>query len=207
MICDPRSARCSTISSIVEHIGAQIDAVCGAGGNCAFDSEELARAVEHFLVEESRAEFVDTNTLTCLAARALSSIGHENAARRLLLFGTGMVRPSEWIVTGEHAVWILDLKDMSIRNDAPLEILFFQGVQIVLESIADVWDESRGEGVLGLRHICSAASALLGSSRKTSEVSDLGDEIRSLCADRLDRIKNTRGWMTTPRVMNLDIRK
>jgi hypothetical protein len=206
MICNPDLMAGSEPSAIESHIGAQIEAVCQGHITGLDNADEVARAIGHFLREEGGMEFVDSNALTLMAAQALLSLGERNAARRLVLFGTGMVRPSEWIVTGDRETWVLDLKEMILRDDAPLELVFFKGVQLVIESIADVWDDCRGAGTLGLRHICSAASALLGGAGgKSDAVAGLGDEIKDLCARKLEQIRERRGWSAAPQVMNLDI--
>ena len=72
-------------SSVVSHITAQIDAYGGAGWLAKTEAvEELAKAIEHFLQENGGGPAVDSRYLVMLAARALSSIGEGNAARRLL---------------------------------------------------------------------------------------------------------------------------
>lgn len=205
MICDPHTHPDQTLSLIVSHVAAEIETACAGDASTFSSAHEMARAIECFLQQEGCPEFVDSRTLTLLAARALSSIGEPEAARRLILFGTGMVRPSQWVVTGDRAVWVLDLKEMTVWNDAPLELLFFKGVQLAVESIADVWDECRGDGILGLRHICSAASAVLGAPLDTAGVDDLAAEIKDVCLRKLEQLCEARGWVATPRVMNLDM--
>lgn len=205
MICDPQPDSCSEQSLIVSHIGAQIEELCNGLPTSMAGAEDVARAIEFFLKEEGDEEFVDSNMLALLAARALSSIGDHVAARRMVVFGTGMVRPSEWVVTGERTIWVLDLKEMTVRDDASLELVFFKSIQVVMDSIADVWDESRGEGTLGLRHICSVASMLLGGATRTTAVKSLGLEIVDVCISKLNRIRVERGWEFVPEVMNVDV--
>jgi hypothetical protein len=116
-----------------------------------------------------------------------------------------MVRPSEWEVSGQEAVWLLDLKQMTVRADEALELLFFHGLSAVIEVMADVWDETDGEGILGLRHVFDSAVALLGAPARKAAVHSLAGEIKSVCAARLDQIGSRRGWQYRPEVMNLDI--
>jgi len=205
MICDPNVESASDSSVIISQIGKQISCACGEQVDFSMDLNEVARAIEHFLEKDRNSEFIDSKTLALLAAQAMSSIGESDVARRLVVFGTGMVGPSQWIVTGDHAMWVLDLREMTIREDAPLELLFFKGMQIVIESMADVWDESRGDGVLGLRHICCAASKLLCASEDASSVTELTTEIKGMCTSKLNQLRDLRGWLTTPMVLNLDL--
>lgn len=206
MIWDPNTTSEPDDSAIVSYITAGITMVCGE--NVPVDSctiKELARAVESFLQQECDCSFADSKYLVMLASHALSSIGERHVARRLLVFGTGLVRPAQWEVTGEEAIWVLDLKQMTVRDDGFLELVFFNSLNIILESIADVWDESSGQGVLGLRHVYSTSLALLGCSRKKREAMALAEEIKTLCSGKLGEIRDERGWKDSPLVMNLDI--
>jgi len=192
---------CSVVSHIEQVIAENCGDVLDLNGTQA---SELAVAVASFLEDyQDSGSYVDSGYLVMLASRALSSLGEKQAAHRLLVFGTGLVRPSEWEVTGSEAVWTLDLRRMSVRDDAALELVFFNSLHIVLSSIAEVWDRSEGEGVLGLRHVCSTASALLGGG-KPGAVAALADEIQKTCEAKLSKVHAERKWRHTPTVMNLD---
>jgi hypothetical protein len=205
MIWDPHLNSESDQSVIVSYIMDEIGAVCGKGVFVSRDNlEQVARAVETFLEQDVKASAVDSKYLVMLASRALSSVGETLVARKLLVFGTGLVKPSEWEVTDGESMWVLDLKKMTVKTDVLLEMVFFNSLQIILDSIADIWDESDGHGVLGLRHVCSVASALLGTSGKKSEVRALSREIRRLCDSKLEQIGGERGWSEFPLVMSLD---
>jgi hypothetical protein len=166
---------------------------------------ELAEAVAAYMEESNAAgAFVDSGYLVMLASRALSSIGEKKAAHRLLVFGSGLVRPSEWEFSGGEDVWMLDLRQMTVRQSATLEIVFFNSLNLVLGAIADVWEVSDGAGVLGLRHVCDTASHLLGGGSK-QRVGALVSEIKQSCRAKLRHICEERGWQYVPSVMNLDI--
>ena len=206
MIWNPNSGSENSVeSTIVSHITAEIDACGGTEWLAKTETvEELGKAIEHFLQQQGHGEAVDSRYLVMLAARALSSVGEGTAARRLLLYGTGLVVPSEWEVTGGEAVWVLDLRQITVRDDAPLELVFFGSLNIILETIAEVWDKARGNGTLGLRHVCSAVNALTGGAGNKKQALALGDEIRNLCRRKLDQIGQERNWEQTPQVMDLD---
>jgi len=206
LIWIPNSEDLAPGRSVVSHIESVIAENCG--DVLALDdgqSSELAKAVASFLEEyQDSGSYVDSGYLVMLASRALTSLGERRAAHRLLVFGSGLVHPSEWEVTGGEEVWTLDLRQITVRNDAALELIFFAGLNIVLAAIADVWDPSDGRGILGLRHVCGTASALLGGG-KPGAVSALADEIRIVCEAKLSQVHGERRWRHVPKVMNLDL--
>lgn len=198
----PESAK----SAVVAHITAEINEVCG--DDLTLDPskiEELAKAVESYVQGEHDGVSADSRYLVMLASKALTSLGEGTAGRRLLVFGTGLVKPSEWEVTGEDAIWILDLKEMMINEAAPLELIFFSSLAMVIESIAEVWDGTRGQGVLGVKNVLVTALAILGNDSSSKRVASLGAEIKSVCEKKLDQLGRERTWDQVPRVMNLDI--
>jgi len=207
MIWDPSSEKEAQASPILSHIRAQINEVFGREFGLGPQTvEELAKAVECFLDTEEKNAAVESRYLVMLASRALSSIGEGEAARRLLLVGSGLVRAAAWEITGGKTMWVLDLKQMSIRVDAALELVFFACLRIVLESIADVWDDSRGCGILGLRHVSSAAEHLLsGNDPRGRRCRRLSREIMDACRQNLDRVREERGWTDTPEILDLDL--
>jgi len=206
LIWIPNSDETSNGTSIVSHIEGVIAENCGDALQLdEGQASDLAVAVASFLEQNhDSGSFVDSGYLVMLASRALSSVGESQAAHRLLVFGSGLVRPSEWEVTGGQDVWTLDLRQMTVRESATLELVFFNSLNIVLASIADVWQESHGHGFLGLRHVCDTASVLLGGGTKKS-VAALSDEIKRACEAKLGQIHDERLWDHVPAVMNLDL--
>jgi hypothetical protein len=206
LIWIPNSEENARGSSIVSHIESVINENCGDALQLdESQAADLAAAVASFMeINHNSGSFVDSGYLVMLASRALSSIGEQQAAHRLLGFGSGLVSPSEWEVTGGRDVWTLDLHQMTVRESETLEIVFFNSLNIVLASIADVWSESDGNGVLGLRHVCDTASALLGGGNRRS-VAALSEEIKQACAAKLEQIRAERMWSHVPSIMNLDI--
>lgn len=192
-------------SALVSKLTAEIGSLCGdqvLGG--AHNIQELAAAVDDFLRQQP-GEWVETNHLIVMASQALAALGEKQAARRLLVLGTGLVRPSEWVVTGEASAWVLDLRQMTARVDAQLELVFFAALDAVLESAGDLWDGTGGRGTLGLRHVCATAQALLGAERPGKNSAALADEIVAACRGKLAGIGAARRWTHVPQVMNLDL--
>jgi hypothetical protein len=184
----------------------QIASLCGSDLHQAPEKiEDLAWAIDRYLSMEGQSTPVTSRYLTMLTSRALASIGEDRAARKLFIFGLGMAAPSEWTVSRGESMLILDLNRMTLRGDACLEIVFFSSLNMALEAIADFWDEVRGRGILGLRHICSVAAVLLGESHSAAQRENLTREIMDACREKMDQVRRTRGWEAVPDVMSVEL--
>ena len=206
MIYNPEALPLTGKSSIVTHIQSEIDDICGSEVDTEFYREEIGRAIEYYLAQEHNARYINTKSLTMLASRVLASIGEPVAARRLMIFGAGMVKPSEWVVSGDRDVWVINLREIILREESSIELILFRGIHLILDAIADVWDESDGEGALGLRHVCQSAGKLLGISKRTKDVFRLSDEIIALSVNKLKQLRKERNWHAAPLVLNLDVK-
>ena len=209
MIYYPSIPENSPSDPLIEHLAAQMASWCGEEGLVGSGQvDELACAVARFVEGEAPSDAVDSGYLVMLASRALSAIGENQAAQRMLLYGTGLVRPSHWEVTGGDAMWVLDLKEMTVLSDTCLEMVFFNCLVLILDSIAEVWDETGGSGVLGLRHVLAAARGLSGTGadggRERSR--SLSEEIKRVCARKLEMLGQQRQWITQPVIMDLDLK-
>jgi len=205
MICDPQTRAAATDSALVEHLAVAVETAAGTPAPDRARVKEVARAVEYYLDEHGPADFVESECLLRLTSRALTAVGEGRAGRRMYLFGTGMVHPAEWEVRGNDTMWVLDLGRMTVHDSARLELLFFGGLRLVLDSIAHVWDPTAGAGVLGLRRVGAVAADLLGGQPGPRRTARLAREISGACRRRLARIGAARGWTASPEVMNLDL--
>ncbi len=193
-------------AGVFEHLVLQIESLCAMESESdLYDASEVARAVECFVEHDCGGHCADARALVLMASQGLESVGNTGVARRFLLHGTGLAKPSEWEVIHGDTMWVIDLKQLTVRDDAPLELIFFTGLGIIIETLADLWDATRGRGVLGLRHVCGTAEALLGAGDKLAAIVSLSDEIQRHCHDRLDRLRRDRGWDERPQVLNLDL--
>ncbi len=193
-------------SGVFDHLVLQIENMCAMECETDIcDASEVARAVECFVEHDCGGHCADARALVLMASQGLHSVGNTGVARRFLLHGTGLARPSEWEVIHGDTMWVIDLKQLTVKDDAPLELIFFTGLGIIIETLADLWDTTRGRGVLGLRHVCGTAEALLGNGGKLAAIVSLSDEIRRHCNDRLERLRRDRGWEERPQVLNLDL--
>ena len=193
-------------AGVFDHLVLQIESMCAMESESdLYDASEVARAVECFVEHDCGGHCADARALVLMTSQGLDSVGNTGAARRFLLHGTGLAKPSEWEVTHGETMWVIDLKQLTVRDDAPLELIFFTGLGIIIETLSDIWDSTQGRGILGLRHVCGTAEALLGDGGKLADIVSLSDEIRRHCHDRLDRLRRDRGWEERPQVLNLDL--
>jgi len=165
---------------------------------------ELAAAVAAYAGESSGAGmYVESGYLVLLASQALFSVGARKAAHRVLVFGTGLVHPSEWVIRGDASVWTVDLGRMAVRDVAALELAFFNSLNIIIDCVAEVWDPTDGRGTLGLRHLGEAASGILQHEHKR-KVSAFADEVCRACRAKLVQTGKKRGWLHIPDLLLVD---
>jgi len=206
MIWDPSRYPVDATDDLVARMSAEIWALCAAEGLAdSVSLGDLAHAVASYVVKEEGAVPADRRDLAVLASRALDVLGRPHAARRLLVMGSGLARPAEWEITGDGAMWILDLRRIAVRDDCALEIVFFAGMSLVVETLAECWDDAGGQGVLGLRHVCSTAAQLLGKRGEHASVQRLVDDTIHLCGAKLEQARRERAWRDVPLVINLDM--
>ncbi len=188
----------------------QIKEVIAENGGGMFDPDghrvdALARAVASYVSEAGGCCWrVDAGSLALLTSKALFSVGEREAAHRLVVFGTGLVRPSVWEIRGGDSIWTLDLGRMVPRTETSLEMFFFSSLNIVLECVADVWDVTDGCGTLALRHTRSVAAGILGQVRSGRSVIAFADEIRNACEAKLRQLGVQRHWGGVPELLRMD---
>lgn len=174
----------------------------------SWDDEQvdaLSHAVAMRVKEDGQSGmYVQSGYLVMLASRALFSIGEKQAAHRMLVFGTGLVKPSEWCFRGGQSVWTLDLGRMTVRQDVLLELVFFNSLHRVLDCVADVWDVHDGRGTLGLRGLETAVDGVLPQGKKSLKF-ELQKEVSVTCRLKLKQLHESRGWQYTPDVVNVDL--
>lgn len=199
---------------------------------CPDAAREIAQAVNAFIREHHRDEAVAYEYFLLLIARALWAVGEEAAACRFIetkgvewqvapsfvnaatardlsiphwhaLLGARVVQSS---VTMAHGfIWIVDLGRLINSKPENLELTMFRVVNVIVDQIAGVWDSSRGQGILGLRHLDMAASRLLGCARRCRKSARLALELRTQCEIRLQSAGKSRGWTAVPEIISLDL--
>ncbi len=197
------SARDAAVDGIVE----ELQALCGkslGGGEDAL--AEVAMAVEATLEETPGAAGEDgvPGGVVALATKALWAIGETRAARRLGLLGAGVIRPGEWSVAGGATLWIVDLRPLCPAGGVVMELQVLASLDMILDCIADVWDDTEGRGLLGLQHLSELARRMNRGRKRGHGALKL--EIREVCVARLMTLARRRGWVERPELMALDVR-
>jgi hypothetical protein len=167
---------------------------------------EAAAGVAAYL-DQKRTDLLDvTPQASCaLVSQALAAAGNLDPARRLRIFGASLVYPDSWVVTGEETVWVLDAAQLLMPTDPRIEIALFERLKSVLTTFADVWDGTRGRGVLGLKNLPAAARTVLGHGVPESRVDNLAGELRSRGGRHLDGLRVERRWDHTPALLSLTL--
>ena len=203
-IANGAAAETTAESPLNTHIR-RVIAECCAGIDELDDTQirELAASVATYARQSADSGvYVDSGYLVMLATRALQSIGSKRAAHRMMVFGTGLVRPSEWEIRGGGSVWTLDLGRMVLRKEVSIELVFFSSLNIVLDSVAEVWDATDGRGTLGLRHLNTVATTLLASRKRRQ--AEFVEEVMAACRAKLRQIGKARAWGHVPELLAIE---
>jgi hypothetical protein len=167
------------------------------------DIDALGNALRRVLAARGETA-VDAIRVIELSARTLGDLGAGDMARRLLMFGSGLVTPAVWEVSGGGKLWILDLRRLAVDAGVQIELTVFRSLDAAIAAMADVWDASDGQGRLGLRHVHSTAAHLLGDVDPRGRRSQpLAREILERSRARLHELAAARHWQHVPEVLNL----
>lgn len=189
---------------------------------------DVARGVAAYWSGLAEADALPSQYVALLVSRALHGVGEKHAARRVVehhfpdhqggdvvenamrlkslppavwnVFASRLLRPSRWAVGQGGVTWVLDLSRLELDAGGCLELSFLQALRALLHSVADIWNASGGEGILGLRGL-SQAAGLVRSRRANA----LAGEAEDYCRSVLERLRASRGWRTAPHVVSLDI--
>lgn len=208
---DSPSSAFSNREALAHHLAGKIRAVADPDAYAlrADAIRELAFAVAAYLDRESDTSdwgLFSRDTLA-LTSRALRSLGEEQLANRLLLFGSGLAQPADWCISGPDTMIVLDLEQLTFRSNDCVELVFFPSLRNALRAIAEAWDACDGAGVLALRHLRDTVAALTPPREvRLRATARLTGEIMTCCRIQLDQLRATRGWSMMPSVVNLDSR-
>jgi hypothetical protein len=208
---DPDSARDSR-EVLCRHLVTEI--VAAYGDFTPEHAREVAEAVAAYCAERKGDLSLSSEYIMFLISRALRVVGEEQSAPAFSAgrnspaveaaaqfrnvppalwsaFSARLIRPSRWLVDNDREIWVLDLSRFRFDADLCLELAFHQAIYAILRAVAEIWDDSSGAGILGLRHVRSCGRSLR--------------EVRSLCLDVFEKIRTRRGWVSVPRVLSLDV--
>ena len=196
----------SPVGEFLQRILSQIEAATGKPTTLKdVDIEALALAVQRAM-EDCGEDVRNEGRVVELSSHTLGVLGDAAAAKRLLVFGSGLVKASIWEFSGEAPLWILDLRKLVLNAGVQIEMAIFKSLSAVLDTVPDVWEKTSGRGQLGLRHVSSTAEQLFGEAndRRKRRSSAFSQEIMQRCHAKLQDIATLRAWGHCPDVVNLD---
>ena len=215
------------IDELAACVEAELD---GVGPERPDAVREVARSVAAFIRDRHANEALPAEYLALLIARSLWAVGEETAACRFIevkgaewrvgpafagavlasdisvsrwraMLGARVVRPFTTLARG--AIWIMDLQRLVEPGRNCLELAVFRVLNAVMDQIAGVWDGTRGQGILGLRHLDAAASRLLDCPPRCRKSSAIALDLQRQCELRLRAAGKVRGWLAVPEVIRL----
>ncbi len=187
-----------------ENLAEAILALCASAGVLENgDLRHLAAGVA-CRAEELAVPPAGRGPLSRLTARALGSMGQPQAARRVLVMGSGLARSDRWLAARPGPSWTLDLPRLLRRESDLLELALFPGLAAILDALAVLWDASSGSGQLGLRGSGAAARLILGPASGRDRRLAFRRELREFCDDRLRTLGSGRGWSRRPDIRFTD---
>lgn len=188
------------ISSIMEEISGLVDPTDEEGLHAV---REVAKGVETFLCDNNDV-MAASGRVRALTTRALICSGRKNIGSKLMLAGGGLVKTTHSALVEEGVVLTLNLRQLAVRHDERLDLVLRRCLLLVIDSMAHMWDQSGGRGMLGLRNLRAAAGGFLGDDARPANVNRFARETVALCRERLDVLRQRRNWRELPVVCDLD---
>ena len=177
-------------SALRTHIASEISSSCGDLSLDPSHVQELAQGVSTFCTEQLPDKHVKSDYLMLLTSLSLWAAGEEHAAWRVLgrrsasaiqrhmvlpslsqgklspsawsAFACGILRPSHWVSRNPSVVWVLDLSRIRLGDTELYELTYYKGIRQLITNLAELWDASSGEGILGFGRNTGAGQAVSG---------------------------------------------
>jgi len=185
--------------------------MAGAYGDSAPEhAHEIAEAVATYCTEHhgeftASSEYISFLVFRALRAQAAQTFTRDRPSSVLetaiqfsdvppvlwSAFSARLIRPSRWLVGNGRVIWVLDLSRFRFDAELFLELAFHQAIRAILVAVAEIWDGTAGNGILGLRGTVKFSHSTM--------------EVQNLCCDILEKIKAERSWILAPRVLDLDV--
>ena len=132
------------------------------------------------------------------ALAALQRAGYPPALAWLLHLG--VLRPQRWQHAPESVTWILDFGKLRHDEFGELALPSHKTLQLVLETVATLWDAYSGSGALALK----GWAASVRRRKKVEGPTLTREEAEAFCRAALVRHQTHRNWRTTPRLLRLN---
>lgn len=114
-----------------------------------------------------------------------------------------LYREGSWAGAGGEAMWVLDLGRLSGSEQEILPLAWWPALRALLGGMAEFWDASGGRGILGLRGLAGLRAGRARAGGRIHRLEVVAETL-SFCRSVLDRLREERGWVETPRLLLLD---
>lgn len=219
---DSQTARSDTARRLwAEHLQRQIEALNLSDCSTAHEiSEGLAAFCEQH-------PYVAGRTLSLLMARSFCATGNRDAAARVLendqahcryaerwlealsaeypfpdlypLFSSRVLRPFRLATAGSRAVWVLDLRKISLSDADRHEMILMKTLRVLVENVSNVWKKTDGQGTLVIKGLSSLTGFIpLVSGSSSSQIPGYLQGVLRRCAAR-------NGWADVPSLLLLEL--
>jgi hypothetical protein len=210
-----------------DHLVTRIASACADAGVSPEHASEIASAVTAYWIENFQDRALPSSFVTLMVSRALLGAGKAHAALRMAhgamdttfpgesvekflqarnlgpelwrVFSSSVVRPSRCSAYSGQVAWVLDLDRVGVDSGGWLEMSVHEALRRLIGDVADIWDESAGEGLLAVR-------GLRGFVRRAVQDPDALQpaEVLRYCADVLEHEARQRSWAFCPDVVDLE---
>jgi len=117
-------------------------------------------------------------------------------------FSLGIIRPADWAGAKLDRMWILDLGRLRLSEAERHEMMLYGSLRVMIENMFVFWDETRGEGVLGLKGL---SSFYIESDPRQRQTFTSADDLLGFVGNLFLQQKEPRNWQAVPSLLNLDL--
>ena len=119
------------------------------------------------------------------------------------LLTSQVIREVDWVSFSAHQGWVVDFRRIRIAEDRGLELALNAAARQLTDSLAPLWDETGGEGVLVLEGLEHWTGEAVSGKGKRSRRPGRTEEIHLFTEQVLQRQQARRGWGTCPQVLEI----
>lgn len=117
------------------------------------------------------------------------------------LLGARIIRSSQWLSQLAANSWVVDVRRLRFGDADCFELGAMQSLRKIIESMAPVWDETQGVGIVGIQG-GAAWRKKSGWGGRADPRGTYGEGGFHYCAGLLDQLAVARKWSRAPLVMS-----
>jgi len=117
-------------------------------------------------------------------------------------FSLGIIRPADWAGAKLDRMWTLDLGRLRLSDAEKHEMMLYGSLRAMIENMFAFWDETSGEGVLGLKGL---AAFDIESNPRQGQTFTSADDLLGFIGNLFLQQKELRNWQSVPTLLNLDL--